>query len=342
MFFTILYKISKKQIQGYEYFEYIKQLKNIYIVNTKHRQNKNEPESNTIPLLLYNQGDGICDIVKQIMIHIQTKIRASRNQQHIPELCPIECLVLFHMIGVHDNGIYHTDISIKSLYEIIQTYVNCDINSRHTTDYNCICHTIVFNDFQEIPDADIQLTLTNHYEQVTIIRTIFNNYRDDLLLKFPNSTFAYKYNYKVSKTDDTNSINVSKKCIFVAYSDTDVIYFILKPNITKINSNDIVIDSIFSSYFISTCSNTEQNEELPRFLHKNIHTCVITLNSNVPIWYSYNQGHTYFKENIDYVLTTIYTRYHTKIYKYYKYCLPLNPEQFNKEMEFYENKNVPV
>lgn len=102
-FITILRKISRLNIDYYEHNEYYKKINNIQ-------------EKSIFPILSFKSDSRTKyykyqEILYNFIDKVQKKLSKGIKNNKLPTLCPLESVILLHMIKLHDDGKY-SDITI--------------------------------------------------------------------------------------------------------------------------------------------------------------------------------------------------------------------------------------
>ena len=337
-FITILKNLSKKTISYYKYTNYNKKLREIDD-NNKKRLNNSE-----IPLLLFDTNENTkyykyTNILKDIMLNIQSKIIEYLQINRLPPLCPLECVVLLFMIRLIDNGSY-SDISIMDIYSIMYCYDSCsnEIDIEHTEKNKCICHNC-FNEcnFNNNSYDEIRKSIKKHYNNVEHINTTYYNYKKYITEKLQIENMKYNIFHKISFGKKNKNFTIMNEYTIIGHSTNHVVYFIIKPQFNELNFNNIMCESILNNFMILNCTSDYENN-YKRYNNKKIYTCILTLDSVEPIFYELNidKNDTLLKQSIKNYLFTTYTEHHELIYKFYKYCYknkPKNKNSINFTME---------
>jgi len=351
-FITILKNLSTKTIFYYKYGEYNKKLREIDDNNKKGLNNRE------IPLLLFDTNVNTnyykyTNILKDIMVNIQSKIIEYLRINKLPPLCPLECVVLLFMIKLIDNGFY-SDISIMDIYSIMYCYDSCsdEIDIEHTEKNKCICHNC-FNESKinkklydhELYD-EIRKSIKNHYNSVEHIKATYSNYKKYITEKLKIKNMKYNIFHKIFFGKKNKNFTIMNEYTIIGYSTTHVIYFIIKPQFNELNFNNIMCESILNNFMILNCTSDYKNN-YNRYNNKKIYTCILTLDSVEPIFYELNidKNDTSMKQSIKNYLFTTYSEHHELIYKFYKYCYtnkPKNKSSINFTMEeLNKNEKLP-
>jgi hypothetical protein len=323
-FITILKKISTKSINCYSYIIYNKKLREI---SNNNKKKKNNYE---IPLLLFDEKENTKYYkytinLRNIMKHIQDKLKEYIKIYQFPPLCSLECIVLLFMIKLIDDG-YYSDISIMDIYSIMYCYDSCcdEINEEHREKSECICHKC-FNipNLNDKSDNEIRNSIKNHYKNVEHMNTIFINYNKYISENLKIENMIYNIYHKIFIKN--KNFMIMNNFTIIGYSKDAVIYFIIKPQFNKLNFNDIICESILNNFIILNCSSDENNYN--RYNNKKIYTCILTLDSVEPIFYELNidKNDILIKQIIKKYLFLIYSQHHELIYKFYIHCSKNKP-----------------
>jgi hypothetical protein len=112
----------------------------------------------------------------------------------MPILCPLETVVLFHILEIMDNGRY-AEITIMDIYSILYCYDECSNSLDDTHNYyKCLCNDKFKegnNSNDESSFNDIRQSIKNHYEKTGLIENIYSNYS-----KYIKNNNNIKTNYK--------------------------------------------------------------------------------------------------------------------------------------------------
>ena len=137
---VVLNKIKNINVERYEYKEYVKNLRKI---NNLKKINK---EIKEIPILTFSRNDKTIyykytNILINFINNIQHKLRDSLKQYKLPDLCPLEAVILIFIVKIKDNGIF-CDISNMEIYNILYNY-SIAYDNQHTDDYKCCCNQLI-------------------------------------------------------------------------------------------------------------------------------------------------------------------------------------------------------
>jgi hypothetical protein len=319
-FLTFIQAISYKTPHKYNYDDYYKKLNEIS--NNKKYNNTNK--NIIIPILEFEQKSieqtkygKYCDILIDIIEHIQNKIKKIIKNNKLPILCPLEIVILYYMISVLDDGKYISDNTIMDIYSILNSYNMCSISIDYDKhDYSCKCKDI-FKDNDDIDDItlnDIQNSIKNHYEKIVIISKMYKSYKIELSNKY-NEEFRYNFNKReYSNAYGDKNFNIVHKYQMLAYSKNYVIQIIIKPQFNILNFNDIIFSCLIGHYILLNSNNE-------RYINKKIITCIFTLDSLKPLIFELklDKDNSILKNTIKEYLFTTFTQYHIDIYNFYKY-----------------------
>lgn len=317
-FKTILTKISKLKINYYLYKDYYEKLKII-----------SKSDEKEIPILYFDVDDKskynkYKNILTDFIKNIQNKIQSAFKQNKLPYLCPLETVILYHIIKINDNGVY-ADISIMDVYSIMYCYEECSdsINEKHSVDCNCLCKTKFCNNNNNIEllkYKEIRESIINHYEKTKQIEKIYINYKNYIIKNFTDSSkFKYNIFHNVLFKNKNPNFKIKNNYEIIANSDKYIIHFIIKPQFNKLNFNDVMHNAILNNYMI--INPNIEHENYKRFNNKKIITCIITLDSEDPkfLELKIDKNNIVLSDNVNKYLFSNYSDYHEKIYNFYNY-----------------------
>ena len=327
-FKEIMRKISIIQIVPTYYNEYYNMTKRIS------EKRKNYEEVNEIPLLFFDDNDNshyskYKEIIIDFMKNIQKKIKNSLSKNKLPLLCPMETVILMHMIQMKDNGIY-AETSIMDIYNIIYCYDECsmEINNDHIDKYECMCKNFDgnINNPESIKYTEIRKSIKHHYEKIKKIEELYDNYKNIISEKYEDiNNFKYLIDHNIYFGNNSGycDFKICDKNKLIAYSENYVIIFIIKPQFNKMNFNDIIVKCLMKNYMLFFCSD-EQNKKISnreRFENKKIITCIFTFDSDIPIVYEFNlnKNNNILYECINKSIFDEYSQYHDEIFNNYMY-----------------------
>jgi len=348
-YITILNYISKFRIQLNNHNEYYK---NINIKN-KDKFDKNIFENNIFPILSFNDNSRTkyyryTEILKKFMLKIQVKIKDGIDKNKLPLLCPLETIILLHMMRLFKNGQY-SDITIMDIYTILYYFDECSssIDASHKERYNCLCYenfTDNNNNDNNNKFLDIRNSIINHYKTTEQIDVLYQNYKQYILDNLGDSCdFNYNINHPITLYNEHNNIKSSDNYEIIAISDKYIIDFIITPQFNKLNFNKIILQAIFNNFLLqNSCKDHKNNYE--RYNNKVVYTCILTLDFKEPIFIKFNieKSCKILRESIGNFFSKKYSDKHKIIYNYYQYCKNNtkddNPIKFTYNEILRENK----
>lgn len=277
-FITILNKISESKIKimnNYEYSQFI---------YSKNKYDK------ILPVLIYGIFNNIHDINKninhnpiifiKILKILMKKLKNKLSKSELPNLCPLEILILYHYIGI--RKINSTKIYINDIYDIIESFkVFKEIDQNHQ-EYECACKNsfnyTINNELDKFKNK-YQKSLYAHYNIIQkrkIDMEKFNNYYKEHSIKYNTC-----HNIKPFYYND-NIFDLNKTIDIIGYDDKNVLLFKLTPNINILNCRKKLIKIFFENLFIKRVENSDNNDNYKKFNGKSITTCIFTLCNNHP------------------------------------------------------------
>jgi len=175
----------------------------------------------------------------------------------ISDLCPYECIILYYMIQVHDQGKY-TDISISELYNITDIY-NKSYNKKIDGHDNCLCKTCFDKNQNKEENSNItnmKNYLSKHYEDINNISKIYNNF----LKKYSKINWLINHDI-IFNSNSNNDFKLYKKFNLIGYDSDNVFIFYIKPQFNNLNYNEILLDSIFDIFLLKSIKQIDINED---------------------------------------------------------------------------------
>lgn len=316
--------IKKSKIEFCNWDEYIKYLKN------------EGSKSEIIKIFRYDSDNKskyykYSSIILNFINNIKNKI--NNDFKKIPYLCPLESVIFMYLIETYIKGIY-TNITIGEVYTILYYYDECFNTTCEHEKYKCVCNNEFIGDNKNTEKyKDIQNSVKNHYEKTKKVKRIYKNYIKYISEKYKDELFKYIISPTVwfgGKTDDFQILTNNE---IIAYSKNYVILFIITPQFNKLNFNDIYFTSIFNEYITYNQNQTyqgisglERNVNYKNFNGKQIITCILTLDSEEPIFITFHlkKEDVILKNIFKDAILDKYKKYIKDIIYYYKYCK--NPE----------------
>ena len=248
-----------------------------------------------IPLLRHPMSD----YTRCFVLNLQKKI--NQHSSYTPELCPLEIMVLYHLINVLDEGFYHKGTSIVELYRMFQ-----EVGNRESLRQIQLEHSIC------PPARSNESLLSDHDECLKRVRCVFGKFRE---LQGSTNQFQYKCNVKVRSSDLLKPVHLKS----VAYNEKLVIVFCLQPTVSPINFYDLVHQCMIDTFLLARDWKKENNGVF-RYRGKQILTCIITLmEEQAPFFIDFESAG--MLEQVQGVLTNSVlkkcTNYHQQIFSYY-------------------------
>jgi hypothetical protein len=233
-------------------------------------------------------------------------------------------VILLHMIEIMDHGIY-ANITAMDIYSIMYCYDECSNELQKNHSSECLCKKM-FTEGNSSTNLDsygeIRKSIRNHYAKIQQIQTIYRNYQAHIATNY-KSKLTYNVNQSVKFKMNEMNFKMLGYYQILAYSDECVIHFIFKPQFNKLNFGDVMVDAIFNNFMLGG-----SNDERGRYQNKKFVTCILSLDSNKPIFYEFDT--TRIHNNLilytkEYLLNK-FTNYHTILHEFYNYCYKNRPE----------------
>jgi hypothetical protein len=218
---------------------------------------------------------------------------------------------------------YYSNINIQDVYNIIDIYNYSFKEEMVSSHNNCLCNKYFnykksFVMTQKIENTS--LYLLNHFEKINKSKILI----DDIYLKFTKIKWISDYVLKYS--GNNKNFDIWNKYDFIGYNDTHVIVCYIKPQFNELNYNDVLVDSIYDTYFLYNIDK--------KFIEKEVITCVISLDMDKPYYIDWKDN---IKKNESVILNILYENMVEKynlengrIYKFYTYWKEFCPEEFKK------------
>lgn len=327
-YMTIINKISKLTVKTYHHTEYHNELKRITELN---RDLKNEC-INIFPVLTFCLQDAEVSMYQEYhnviidTIHsVQHKSAKQIPKNKLPFLCPLEMLILVHMMKVHNKGIYNEDVSIMDVYNIVQAFHVCwNTSGASHSDFNCKCDkhfSLPLKDKFSV-NNDIAVSIKSHHEIVSEINIKYNCFKESWNKIADNEVITYNIDHTITLNPKNSSKSFSiwnPNITFIGNSENYVVYTVMKPALNKMNYNDVIIDCIFNTYLIQNSKKDTNNYE--RFCNKKVIICIYTFSKTIPIIFELNTdiGNDVIKQILSSFLYDKYSKYNEKIINLYKY-----------------------
>lgn len=331
-FITILDKISKLKIESCDHNEYYKKI-NKFGINI----DKSIQENKSFPILIFDSNDKTKYYKYKLtlidfILKIQEKISKGIKKQKLPLLCPLETVILLHMINLFVNGKF-LDITIMDIYSIIYYFDECSnsINENHN-DYKCLCkEKFTENNNSKNFDKylDIRKSIINHYKKTESIKCLYENYKKYIIDNLENSEFEYNVYHPITIFEENTNFKIHEKFKIIAESNKYIINFIIIPQFNKLNYNNIILKCIFNNFLLLNICKTHKNYE--RYKNKIIYACILTLDSTEPIFIKLDidKKCEVIKDSIKNYILYEYSDKHKVIFNFYQYCKQNKPPNKN-------------
>jgi len=306
-FKTILLERSKCQPTIYSYEKYYQILHRIS-EHRRHPDNPNayKPKEEGIPILSIDNDTKssyyqFCLKLQKAITEINSKIKKSAKKNELPELNPIECVILEYMIQIIDEGQYSA-IPIMKIYDIMFHHENYGNHSKEIRD---------------------------HYDAIERVKKFHENYILQLNDQDINTDIKYNINHHLCLRRDNHNFTIHHTFDILGYSNDCVIHFIIKPQFNELNFNEFMFNLIYNTYLIQLNDTNPTN--IKKFCNKKIIACIMSLDSDKVVMFpiKLKKHHKLLTETIKEYLFLEYTSYHDLIYDFYKYLKDHKPENVN-------------
>lgn len=327
-FRVIIDSICKLSVEPLLYSEYYKQLENFA------DWGKNKDNEMPIPLLYFETHKNTKyykykEYIVKIVESIQKKIRLQLKNNKIPQLCPLECVIIWHVIDIKRNGKF-AETGIMDIYNILYYYDECySPNNENHDSYDCICKTLFTNPSIDISkNNDIFISIKNHYEKIKQIEKMYATYKKWISESLGDNQFKYNIQHviKINSSIDKN-FKIYNNFWLIVHSENYVINFIFKPQLNALNFNEVYVDMINDNYLIKNCGG-EKN--VNKYHNKKIINCIMTLD-NEPFFYKINQS---LKKNdslyYDIFVNSIvkyFCKYNNELFRFFLYHINHKPKE---------------
>jgi len=196
-FIAKMRKIINLKINLYQHKQYYERLNEI----SKNNKEKNYFKNIEFPILFFDTLEQskfykYKNILSDFIKNIQFKLKIGLNNNKLPELCPLESIILYHVMYIIDDGKY-SEISIMDIYTIMDNYNEC---SKSLTDnhnkYKCICIQKFNENIDNDNNVEIKNSIINHYEKTQQVKLIYENLKNYLYERYNDSS---EFTYNISK-----------------------------------------------------------------------------------------------------------------------------------------------
>jgi len=282
------------------------------------------------------------NIIFENIKNIQIKLKNFLIKDVKILLCPLECIILYYMIEIVNQKQF-SDITIQDLYNIIDIY-SCSFCEENSSQHTyCLCCNHFYSKKTFIPTkkiSNMQLYLFKHFEKMNKIQHII----DMVYSKIPRINWLVNH---ISFYEGNDTFKIHNKYDFIGYNDTSVLICYIKPQFNGLNYNDVLLDSIYDTYFLYNIKRYNEDgdeyQNYKRFYGKKIITCIFSLDLNEPYYIDWvdNLGQNVIKENEQKLLLILYEgimeKYkseHGSVFNFYSYWREFCSENERKPLNF--------
>ena len=276
------------------------------------------------------------DIIMETIKAVQGKID-NLFKSKSPFLCPFECVILYYLIQIIHNGIF-TNFSIYELYNIVDIYSK-SFNHSISGHEHCLCKKHFSNKQFSEKNNSLQTYLLNHYEQINTTSNMYNNF----LTSYPCVNWLIDHQLYFNHSGESNNFELSQKFSIIGYDTKNVFIVYVKPNVSSLNMNAIIIQSIYDTLLIMNIKQIEKEkitlkedkeeeekydkyyENYEKFSNKKIQTIIFSSNQSDYITFDWSNHIESYKNPLlhkiyDKILNKyiIEARYIYHFYMYYK------------------------
>jgi len=191
-----------------------------------------------------------------------------KNIKNKKELCPLQLIILYYMFSVSSNGIY-TRFTIIELYNIIHNYKHAyKIVDGHD---NCLCNQL-FKQYE--CNNSLSKYLLSHYEKIKILDSLVKK----LKIAYPNTNFNPNTNHSYNGKNEDFIIRTHMD--LVGYNGKNAILCYIKPELNKLNYNEILIKSYIDIFIL--CNTPKSSSKFEKYNSKDVIACILALNIDEP------------------------------------------------------------
>jgi hypothetical protein len=336
---TLMKKISNCSLETYsnnnEYYSHLHDLSK--------RENCPATKKYQIPILdisiVHTTHSKYCQYVKilqEMIKHIQSKLNNRLIANKLPKLCPMEMVVIIHLMSIMQHGIY-SDISIMILYDLLYIFDHIDkdfIDKHH--DCNCICKNHLGNAKSEIDVAlknSFMQSICNHYNLVLDMQNKYQHflaYIKNILGETMND-FEYHVQHNVMFKGINDNFILQCRLPIISNSTKHNILFLIKPEISKLNIADIMLESLVLSFIV----NNSADNNSQRYKNKKTYVCIFSCTHDDPIWLYFDlNDDNALKECMKSFIVDKYSKHNNNIFELFQYCKDNRPKHQNSFQYF--------
>jgi hypothetical protein len=288
------------------------------------------------------------DFILESMRNIQEKLDKGIKGQLLPTFCPIESVILNHMIGIISRGEY-ADISITDVYNIVDVYSK-SYNVGTSGHSACLCEKH-FSKKKDCPSSNtsvdnMRIYLHNHFEKIKYIDKVMGVFHQS----YPKLNWLMDHTVKYG--GQNTNYKVWRQFTLVGYDDSTVLVAYIKPQFNALNFNEVLMNSMYDAYILSNVKKDEEKESdkrgvasnYERFHGKKIVSCVFTLDRTEPYYISWYDGaknlieanSEMFKQLVYKYIDGYYSSENCSIQYFYKYWRTNCPTEHTAPKKFIE------
>lgn len=282
-------------------------------------ENNYEDKVNTIPILKISgqEYNEYYKIIKKYIEYIQDTILHKK-------LCPLEQIILYYITQITSLGNY-TQITMIELYNIIDTYKKSYKLSMLGHD-NCLCK-------KNFKDHDNKNSFTDyllsHYEKMNKLKIIIQKLKKD------HQNTSWNMDHCINCSGN-NNFKIKSSCTLIGYNNENSILCYIKPELNKLNFNEIKTKAIIDIFIIMN----ETNENYNKYNGKKIIVCIISLNLDEPYYIDFGEIND-IKEIINKAMFAYYSIKNKDVFRFYKYYKHQGLS-ISKITNKYDEKNEPL
>jgi hypothetical protein len=243
------------------------------------------------------------------MRNIQAKLLRDLNSPSLSKFCPLELVILHHMLDIICNGSY-VETTISDLYNIVDIYVNSYELNTDGHDH-CLCNkslsdrTSVIGGPSPIIDK-MKKYLHLHFEKVKYIDRAMARFHET----YPR--ISWLYSHVVKYGGENKEFKIWQAFQLIGYDDETVIIGYIKPQFNSLNYNELLMSSICDSYLLQNLAKPDiqedgrfkPSENYVRFHGKKLVTVVFALDHDEPYYLHWGN---LIETNATILKTSIYT-----------------------------------
>jgi hypothetical protein len=192
------------------------------------------------------------DIIKEVMENVIKKIKLMMCVKSTNDecMCPLESVVLYFMMEITRSGSY-SDMSIDELYRIVDIYSK-SFSTALLGHEDCLCEKHFGGN---VTCRTGKRYLVNHYEQLSSIGVMYDKFLEE------HSDVSWLINHNVTFRGKSSALRLYKKFKLIGYTNNDIFVLELKPQLTSLNYNEVLVDSIFDRCLLDSFHKDEASDE---------------------------------------------------------------------------------